>query len=118
MKTEKQHAGEFIATQDADSIAFDTVVLAQGHTVVDGQPLVKSGANIVPADGTTSVDFVGLAIGDHDTTAAAKAVPVAARLIEVDAALLHYPTAASGVVQGDADAAMDAALKAAFIVKR
>ncbi len=124
MKTEKQHAGEFIATQDADSISFDTVVLAAGQNVVDGQPLMKNGANIVAADGTLASDgslahpFVGLSVGDHDASAAAKAIPVAARLIEVDGSLLHYPAAPSGGVQADSDAAMDAALADKFIVKR
>lgn len=124
MKTEKQHAGEFIATQDADSIAFDTVVMASGHTVKDGAPLVKSGSNIIPADGTLASDgeladtFVGLSVGDHDSSGGAKAVPVVARLCEVDSALLHYPTVATGGNQANSDAAMDRALAAKFIVKR
>lgn len=124
MKTEKQHAGEFIATNEAESISFDTVVLAAGHSVVDGAPLVKNGANIEPADGSLASDgslahpFVGLVIGDHDTSGGAKAVPVAARLLEVDSSLLHYPVVASGGNQANSDAAMDSALSAVFIVKR
>lgn len=120
VKTEGQHKGEFVASPLV-SISFDKGTLASGHTVVDGQPLVKSGNNVVPAvgdvasDGSLDEEFVGLAYGAYDSTGGAVPIAMVARLAEVDSRLLHYPTHAS---QAATNAALDAALAAKFIIKR
>ena len=121
-KTEGQHKGEFLATQNADSLSFDKGTLASGHAVVDGQPLVFSGANVVPAtgavatDGSLDEDFAGLAFGDYNSEDGAVPIVYLARVAEVVASLLHYPAVSED--QAGTDAALDAALAAKFIIKR
>jgi hypothetical protein len=120
VKTEGQHKGEFVASPLV-SISFDKGTLASGHVVKDGTPLVKSGNNVIPSTGAVASDgsldetFAGLAYGNYDSTGGAIPVAMVARLAEVDSRLLHYPEVSD---QAGADAALDAALAAKFIIKR
>lgn len=83
-----QEPVEFLLCEGPGTLSRDRAVLVNGVDVVDGQPLMASGANVTAWDGGSG-DVVGLAIGAHSGDGAT-AIAYIARYAEVKATGLKY----------------------------
>lgn len=112
--TEPKHAGEFIISEANGTRSRETVTIASGQTLVDGQAIQLSGGKAVAKDATvnTAGEFVtpllGFIIGNHNLTSGGEGaadkvgVPYIARDAEVKAAALTLPTGKEALAKADA----------------
>ena len=123
IKTEGQHAGEFIVSEGNGSISREAgTLLTDADMYVDGTVLVDDAAGkLARLTGDagalgTGVEIAGILIGNWDASAGDIAgVPYLARLAEVNDAELTYPE--ESTAGGEKDAAV-AALATLNIITR
>lgn len=103
VKTEGQHAGEFLVSEGPGSISREEGTLKSGEVVIDGQVLALNAGKLVASDGGSGEDIVGIVIGAHDASDADKKhVPYIARLAEVKEDLVTAADTSGSVVDWDA----------------
>ena len=101
VKTEGQHAGEFIVSEGNGAISREAGTLKSGEVVKDGTVLNSNGGKLIASPGSGTP--VGIVIGNHDASAGnKKGVPYIARLAEVNGDLLSVhatdPHVTGGIV--------------------
>lgn len=113
--TEGKHEGEFIISEANGTRSRETITVASGQKLVDGQAFQLSGGKAVAKDATVDTDgaFVtavaGFIIGNWDasatgTNADIPGVPYIARDAEVKAAALTLPSGKETLAKTDAAA--------------
>jgi hypothetical protein len=111
VKTEGQHAGEFIVSEANGTLSREVGALKSGEVVKDGQAVdIDTGKLIAAVDSA-----VGIVVGDHDASGGEKAgVVYIARLAEVKDSLLTLTDESTEASENGVKAALDAL----FIVRR
>ncbi len=111
--TEGKHEGEFIISEANGTRSRETITVASGQKLEDGQAFQLSGGKAVAKDANVNTDgtFVtplkGFIIGNWDasatgTNADITDVPYIARDAEVKAAALKLPTGKEALAKSDA----------------
>lgn len=113
VKTEGQHAGEFIVSEANGTLSREVGTLLANEVLIDGQVLALAAGKLKASDGVTSGEVVvGVVIGAHDATGADKAnVPYIARLAELKSALVTAEDVSGAVVDEDALNALNIVLR-------
>lgn len=114
-KTEGKHAGEFIISEANGELSRETITVASGQNLVDGQAFQLSSGKAVAKDAVVNTAglFVtplkGFIIGNHNRTSTGPdgaadevGVPYIARLAEVKAAALTLPSGKETLAKADA----------------
>jgi hypothetical protein len=119
--TEGQHKGEFLVSEAPGTLSRESGTVASGQVLVDGQVVKLSSGKLIAATGANSggvgsETLEGIVLGNVDASGGdVKLVPYIARLAEVkDAALTKY----SGSADANKTTAINALLKAMFIIRR